>query len=542
MRCIAMTFLTVMITGLFAAAGCRGDDDNPSNNNNNDNSVTDDHTIYQVQDESHPSHLQDGDPVQIERVVVTAVDKDDSDGYTGNVWVQEPDGGAYSGIKVFAPAILPGGSLDGINVGDLVDVSGTVDEYHYDPTDDTVTEIIDGSVNVLGQADPLTPEVLGAQTVMDPASAEPWEGVLVRVESVRVTDRNEGWGQATFTGGLVAKDALWDVYANTVLDTCYLSVTGVVDYFYDFFVLPRGQSDLIEGQPTDCATTSAEICDDGLDNDGDTYFDCDDFECYDDPACKEFECGDGLDNDGDGDTDCDDSDCLGTVECPAPTENNDTDCADGMDNDGDNMVDCEDPSCHGHPNVTVCTETDCANGTDDDQDGHTDCDDFDCLAAGACDSNPTVEAGAVECADGVDNDSDGYTDCEDNSCQNSVVACQEDTLAACTDNDDNDEDGYADCLDFSCQYAGHCGEETSDASCSDGLDNDNDNHTDCDDFSCMRGVNNTVCEGNAVTCSDGLDNDGEGHTDCADFNCRCCPDEGLCTSSEYVVSTCPPCQ
>lgn len=544
MRRVAMTTLTVMLVGLFAAAGCRrDDDDNPGNNNNNNNNInaTDDHTIYQVQDESHPSHLQVGDPVQIERVVVTAVDKDDTDGYTGNVWVQEPDGGPYSGIKVFAPAILPGGNLDTINEGDLVDVSGTVDEYHYEPTDDTVTEIVNGTVTVLGQAEPLDPEVVGVQTVMDPASAEQWEGVLVRVENVLVTAQNDTFGEVTFTGGLVADDGLWDVYSNTTLDTCYTGVTGVLDYFFKFFLLPRDQSDLIEGQPTDCASNVPEICDNGVDDNGNGHIDCDDWDCEDDPACKETDCADNLDNDGDGDTDCDDSDCLGTVECPAPTENNDVDCDDGIDNDGDNLVDCEDPSCNGHPDVTICSETNCSDGFDNDLDGHTDCDDHDCLAAGLCDSNANVEAGTAECADGNDNDGDGYIDCADNSCRYSVAACQEDTLAACTDSDDNDEDGYADCLDFSCQYAGFCGEETSDASCSDGQDNDGDNYADCEDFSCMRAPDNRVCEGNAFTCADGLDNDGNGHTDCGDFRCRCCPGEGDACSNEFVVSTCHRC-
>ena len=49
-----------------------------------------------------------------------------------------------------------------------------------------------------------------------------------------------------------------------------------------------------------------EICDDGIDNDGDTYIDCNDFDCSGDPACPEEICDDGIDNDGEAYIDCDD--------------------------------------------------------------------------------------------------------------------------------------------------------------------------------------------------------------------------------------------
>ena len=53
--------------------------------------------------------------------------------------------------------------------------------------------------------------------------------------------------------------------------------------------------------------SGGEVCDDGIDNDGDGYIDCDDFDC---PPCDGGEvCDDGIDNDGDGYIDCDDFDC-----------------------------------------------------------------------------------------------------------------------------------------------------------------------------------------------------------------------------------------
>ncbi|HPF97240.1 MAG TPA: hypothetical protein PLZ00_07470, partial [Mangrovimonas sp.] len=65
-------------------------------------------------------------------------------------------------------------------------------------------------------------------------------------------------------------------------------------------------------------STPVEICNDGLDNDGDGFTDCEDNDCN----CEI--CDDGLDNDGDGFIDCEDVDC----DCP------ETECGDGVDNDG----------------------------------------------------------------------------------------------------------------------------------------------------------------------------------------------------------------
>ena len=54
-------------------------------------------------------------------------------------------------------------------------------------------------------------------------------------------------------------------------------------------------------------------------------------------------CDDGIDNDGDLMTDCADEDCYGVGDCPLGPE----DCVDGMDNNGDGRTDCADPMCEG---------------------------------------------------------------------------------------------------------------------------------------------------------------------------------------------------
>ncbi len=149
-------------------------------------------------------------------------------------------------------------------------------------------------------------------------------------------------------------------------------------------------------------------CTDGVDNDGDTVFDCGDNDCAKLAVCKpdggseatEARCSDWIDNDNDGHVDCDDDECIaaGVRTCKGswdlqreksgPTgggqgssaalpdlpeggsledligkagdidgERNDIVCGDGIDNDGDGAIDCADYGCRFDPAVSVCRES-----------------------------------------------------------------------------------------------------------------------------------------------------------------------------------------
>lgn len=148
-----------------------------------------------------------------------------------------------------------------------------------------------------------------------------------------------------------------------------------------------------------------EICNDGIDNDGDSVEDCADSACRGSAYCaslkgiegSEQACSDWVDNDGDGLLDCDDSECHapGVLSCrgswdlrrereavllaqaaPSPPqvssvgalqrgergkvarglhgENNEFTCSDGVDNDGDGKVDCQDSDCLEDLSITAC--------------------------------------------------------------------------------------------------------------------------------------------------------------------------------------------
>ena len=159
--------------------------------------------------------------------------------------------------------------------------------------------------------------------------------------------------------------------------------------------------------------TNPEICDDGIDNDGDGLIDTADTEdCMSDgtPTPPEI-CGDFIDNDLDGLIDfADVADCT-------PTADETAFCFDGLDNDGDGFPDILDSDCIAEI---------CGNFIDDDGDGDTDFADAECT--------PTADETAF-CFDGLDNDGDGDVDGADSDCVTTTPLTV--TTATANNNDAN---------------------------------------------------------------------------------------------------------
>jgi len=269
-----------------------------------------------------------------------------------------------------------------------------------------------------------------------------------------------GTGAFAFQSRLDAFNLLYGT-GGTKLNTCLTCHTDTDGSAFN----PYG-NDLQQNTGSDVAARLQMI--ESLDSDGDltsnhdeivlaTTFpgDSSDFPTFD-------ICDDGVDNDGDGLMDCADQDCQLDVNCQLPS--NETSCTDGLDNDGDGFIDCADADCSNDSACLPSSETSCTDGIDNDNDGLIDCDDTDCAGQSACLPNSETS-----CTDSIDNDADGYTDCADQDCAG-LPDCQAPVIENCSDSVDNDFDGFIDCMDPDC---------TSDQSCI--SDDDEEGHDDEND-------------------------------------------------------------
>jgi hypothetical protein len=284
-----------LVLGL-ALGACRGgsnSDDDGGDDAGIDGFNAEDATIYDIQ-----GSLPVGTQVNIRGVVVTAIDNYGVK--KGNIWVQEPDGGPFSGVLVFG---APLDQVAALEVGDLVDVESVIkDEFAL--TDDTsgrtttemtppdggaitVTKVGDGTPAVPEPVDALEIGTLATQELQD-AEWEKWEGVLIRVDNVSVNGsiRTIGDTDPTFTKfpvtGPLQVESTMAAFPDTGVDPgdCLTSVTGVGDYFYDWLLEPRDTTEIAVGG-ADCPAQEAadDTCGDSLDNDADGFSDCDDFSC-----------------------------------------------------------------------------------------------------------------------------------------------------------------------------------------------------------------------------------------------------------------------
>jgi len=235
----------------------------------------------------------------------------------------------------------------------------------------------------------------------------------------------------------------------------YSASTLVSDY-YDSFIA-KIVTDLMSPDP--------EICDNGIDDNGNGLVDCDDPYCFAFPACIIEICDDGIDNNGNGLIDCEDPACEDALICQPEI------CNDGIDNNGNGFIDCRDLQCI---DSIYCQPEICNNGIDDNANDLIDCDDPQCFSSVYC----KLEI----CNNGIDDNANDLVDCDDPQCFDSIY-CQPEI---CDNNVDDNGNGLVDCDDPQCADDAYCRSET----CDNGIDEDGNGFIDCDDPKC---VNEEAC-------------------------------------------------
>jgi len=148
--------------------------------------------------------------------------------------------GPWTGIYVYTS------STPSVKVGDLVEVRGYVKEF-YGLTEISVNPRYGDYVEVLGTAPVPEPVVLPTGNV----SQEKWEGVLVKVVSVTVTDPDLGYGEWLVDDGSgpVRIDDLIYRYSPEYGQKFNYIIGPVYYSFGNFKIEPRGPEDIKEYTP-----------------------------------------------------------------------------------------------------------------------------------------------------------------------------------------------------------------------------------------------------------------------------------------------------
>jgi len=224
-----------------SSAGTTADDTTGDPTGDTDDSSTGDqpgNTIYEVQDGT----LAEDDFVELIDVVVTGI-------ALNGIFVQEPAGGEYSGVFVFSG--MGGPDISDAQVGDVIEISGVVDEYF----DFTQVRIDDGTYVNNGAGDPLVAEVVDIATLGDLVTGEPWESVLVRIEGdLSVTGINMFDEFTVVESGdeLLIDNYCYDVLASGEFDglavgSDFTAIQGPLNYSFDNFKIAPRASDDLEG-------------------------------------------------------------------------------------------------------------------------------------------------------------------------------------------------------------------------------------------------------------------------------------------------------
>ena len=208
-------------------------------------------TIYDVQyttvagDGTYPSLLE-GEIVTLYGIVTGAGYY--SSGSSNRFFLSDPEGGAWKGVFIFNYDFI-------VEMGDEVEVSGTVLEYY------GLTEITSVSdVTILSSGNPVPePIIVETGNLIDPVDAEQYEGCLVNLQDVTVTEEQIEYGQwyvSDGTGDCQMDDAFFQLENVVppiviVFGDVWASLIGQVDYsFEEYGVNPRTPEDMVHDAGT----------------------------------------------------------------------------------------------------------------------------------------------------------------------------------------------------------------------------------------------------------------------------------------------------
>ena len=225
--------------------------DNPSPGSSN--VTTADYTsIYDIQYVPDPD-VDDSSPLVGQEVSINGIVTAEFWGSDDKKFMHVQDAnGAWNGIVCYEAdgwdqfnwTDESGMSISGPGEGDLVSLTGTVNEYY------NLTQLIDISVGIVH---PPSETIILAESVLLGDLGEAQEGCLVEVTNATVSNPDLGYGEWEFStvdingGGVGICDDKWDYFYYPTLDHELSSIVGVLDYSFGAFKLqPRLARDIVE--------------------------------------------------------------------------------------------------------------------------------------------------------------------------------------------------------------------------------------------------------------------------------------------------------
>jgi hypothetical protein len=169
-------------------------------------------------------------------------------------YMAEPEGGPWNGVLVYNADNSAFATL----IGDSVQITAVVGEYNtFSGRVSNMTELVTISeIEILDENRPLPDPIVLTCGVLDSSNfadslAEQYEGCLVRLENVIVTDNSSPYRQFNVgdaTGNCIIRtysDSLFN-YGQPPLGTPFESITGLIYQVYgNYTLMPRTSSDLI---------------------------------------------------------------------------------------------------------------------------------------------------------------------------------------------------------------------------------------------------------------------------------------------------------
>jgi len=206
------------------------------------------------------TRIADGQTMRAQGVVVIAVDNydDNGAGAVGDIYVQDPvqtgeKGTPWSGLRLYRPTKNPP-DLE-LAVGQGVDLVGEFVAFLGPPTSPfrdmvPVPQVSNAALTLTYEAPPPQPVDISPADLADPATGMQYASRLVRMRDVvLITDFAGARPEARIyddSGKLVLGAKLFPLHKDETLKkgVTVKSITGVLDYFYNFKLCPRSLADI----------------------------------------------------------------------------------------------------------------------------------------------------------------------------------------------------------------------------------------------------------------------------------------------------------